>query len=40
MDGGLWSLTLETYINTNSLAVTQGAALRKLYGTSDRSGIY
>ncbi|XP_017273716.1 E3 ubiquitin-protein ligase listerin [Kryptolebias marmoratus] len=35
MDGGLWSLTLENYINTNNLAITHGAALRGLYGSSD-----
>lgn len=35
-DGGLWSLTLENYIHTNSLAATGNASVRKLYGTAHR----
>ncbi|KAF7206545.1 E3 ubiquitin-protein ligase listerin isoform X2 [Nothobranchius furzeri] len=34
-DGGLWSLTLDDYISTNNLAATHGAALRRLFGSSD-----
>eukprot|EP00064_Thunnus_orientalis_P010735 superscaffoldBa00001484_g10762 len=33
--GGLWSLTLEDYIDTNNLEATHSASLRKLYGSAD-----
>lgn len=33
--GGLWSLTLEEYIDTNNLEATHSASLRKLYGSAD-----
>ncbi|XP_053188259.1 E3 ubiquitin-protein ligase listerin [Scomber japonicus] len=33
--GGLWSLTLEDYIDTNNLEDTHSASLRKLYGSAD-----
>ncbi|XP_034539490.1 E3 ubiquitin-protein ligase listerin [Notolabrus celidotus] len=34
-DGGLWSLTLENYINTINLASTHSTAIKKLYGSAD-----
>ncbi|XP_041864209.1 E3 ubiquitin-protein ligase listerin [Melanotaenia boesemani] len=34
-DGGLWSLTLENYIQANNLVATQRAAVRELYGNAD-----
>ncbi|XP_020495512.2 E3 ubiquitin-protein ligase listerin [Labrus bergylta] len=33
--GGLWSLTLENYIQTNNLAATHTSTVRKLYGSAD-----
>ncbi|KAM4544479.1 E3 ubiquitin-protein ligase listerin [Odontesthes bonariensis] len=35
LDGGLWSLTLEHYVQSNDLAATHGAALRTLCGSAD-----
>ncbi|KAM6907339.1 E3 ubiquitin-protein ligase listerin [Xenentodon cancila] len=35
MDGGLWSLTLENYIQANNLAATHGTAVRRLYGSAE-----
>ncbi|KAM3869223.1 E3 ubiquitin-protein ligase listerin [Diretmus argenteus] len=34
-DGGLWSLTLENYIQSNNLAATDDVAIRMLYGSPD-----
>ncbi|XP_056140651.1 E3 ubiquitin-protein ligase listerin isoform X2 [Lampris incognitus] len=34
-DGGLWSLTLDNFIRTNNLAVTDKATIRKLYKSSE-----
>ncbi|XP_030009978.1 E3 ubiquitin-protein ligase listerin isoform X2 [Sphaeramia orbicularis] len=34
-NGGLWSVTLENYIQNNNLAATQSGTLRKLYNTAD-----
>ncbi|XP_041657592.1 E3 ubiquitin-protein ligase listerin [Cheilinus undulatus] len=34
-DGGLWSLTLENYIHTNSLEADHSSTLRKLYGSAN-----
>ncbi|XP_061607193.1 E3 ubiquitin-protein ligase listerin [Phyllopteryx taeniolatus] len=33
--GGLWSLTLENYIQTHNLPATHGMSIKKLYGTVD-----
>ncbi|KAM4546387.1 E3 ubiquitin-protein ligase listerin [Fundulus diaphanus] len=34
-DGGLWSLTLENYIQTNDLAANRRGALRRLYNSAE-----
>uniref|UniRef100_A0A3Q2QVQ9 E3 ubiquitin-protein ligase listerin n=1 Tax=Fundulus heteroclitus TaxID=8078 RepID=A0A3Q2QVQ9_FUNHE len=34
-DGGLWSLTLENYIQTNDLAANRSGALRRLYNGAE-----
>ncbi|XP_071378047.1 E3 ubiquitin-protein ligase listerin [Centroberyx affinis] len=34
-EGGLWSLTVENYIQTNNLAATGNATIRKLYRSAD-----
>ncbi|KAK5612984.1 hypothetical protein CRENBAI_003373 [Crenichthys baileyi] len=34
-DGGLWSLTLENYIQTNNLSATCSGAIRRLYDSAD-----
>uniref|UniRef100_A0A667XXH2 E3 ubiquitin-protein ligase listerin n=1 Tax=Myripristis murdjan TaxID=586833 RepID=A0A667XXH2_9TELE len=36
-EGGLWSLTLENYIQTNNLAATDSTTITNLYRSADRS---
>lgn len=39
-DGGLWSLTLHNFLSTNGQEGSCVAALRRLYGSADRSAVF
>lgn len=39
-EGGLWSLTLENYIQSNNLAENESATLKKLYNSPERLAVH